>query len=211
MNKKFSEADDFLDQAYTMKDDDSRLAFYKKWAHHYDKQMMENLRYTSPQILSRALAKYLNDSSALILDIGCGTGLTAQCLSDLGYTSIDGIDYSRHMINVARQKQIYSKLFFADLNKPLDIADHHYNALICTGTFTHAHVGPGPIDELLRILIPKGFLACTVHVDLWKSAGFEDTFKNLQSQGRLQNIYFENDIFFKDGQCDGWFCVYQKL
>ena len=211
MNKKFSQAEDFLNQAYSMKDDQSKLEFYKKWADDYDKQMLENLGYTSPQTLGKALAGYLDDDSALILDIGCGTGLTAQCLVELGFISIDGIDYSQHMIEVAKQKQIYSKLFFADLNEPLEISDNYYDALICTGTFTHAHVGPEPIAELLRILKPQGFLACTVHLELWKSAGFEKTFKTLESQRRLRNLYFENDVFFKDGERDGWFCVYEKL
>ena len=211
MNKKHSQADDFLNQAYSMKDDQSKLEFYKNWADNYDKQMLEHLGYTSPQILSEALAIYLNDQSALILDVGSGTGLTADCLSKKGFNSIHGIDYSLHMIEVAKQKQIYSKLFVADLNKPLDIVDHNYDALICTGLFTHSHVGPQPITELLRILKPQGYFACTVHQDLWKSEGFEGTFAALESKGRLRNLYFENDVFFKDGDRDGWFCVYQKL
>ncbi len=211
MSKKSPSSDDFLKQAYAMKDDQSKLEFYKKWADEYDDQMQDNLGYRSPQILSRVLVSYLDNKFVPLLDVGCGTGLTAHCLTVLGCTLIDGIDYSQQMIAVARSKEIYNKLLMADLNKPIDIPDNQYGALICTGTFTHGHVGPQPITELIRITKPNGFLACTVHRDLWKSAGFEQTFGTLESSGRLKKLYLKKNVFFKDGEREGWFCVYQKI
>ena len=211
MSKKSPASSKFLKQAYAMKDDQSKLDFYKTWADDYDRQMEDNLGYRSPQILSNLLLSFLDDKSRPILDVGCGTGLTALCLSELGCSLIDGIDYSQQMIDVASSKNIYDCLLLADLNRPLDIEDDRYDALICTGTFTHGHVGPQPIAELIRIIKPQGYLACTVHQDLWESAGFEQTFRELESGRRLQKRHLDKDVFFKDGEREGWFCVYQKI
>src|SRR5438105_4626610 len=39
-----------------------------------------------------------NSASAVVLDMGCGTGLVGQYLKEHGFTTIDGIDASSGMI-----------------------------------------------------------------------------------------------------------------
>ena len=210
MNKKDHSADDFLNQAYSLEDDQSKLDFYKKWADDYDHQMQDNLHYTSPDTICSALAGFFVNKNEAVLDVGCGTGLTAAALVNLGYESIDGLDYSSEMIDVANSKGIYQQLFVADLNQPLKFADQTYSALVCSGTFTHAHVGPGPIDELMRILKPDGFFACTVHQDLWQKMGFKAKFETLEKTGKIRNLHFTSEAYFEGAPADGLFCVYQK-
>jgi len=36
-----------------------------------------------------------------ILDFGCGTGLVGQCLNEMGYSNISGIDASEKMLELA--------------------------------------------------------------------------------------------------------------
>ena len=36
-----------------------------------------------------------------ILDFGCGTGFVGQCLNDLGYRNISGLDISENMLELA--------------------------------------------------------------------------------------------------------------
>jgi ubiquinone/menaquinone biosynthesis C-methylase UbiE len=64
---------------------------------------------------------------------------------------IDAIDISPEMLNIARLKNCYSKIIEADLTKRLLINDNHYGAIVSAGTFTHGHVGPDVLDELLRV------------------------------------------------------------
>ena len=211
MVDKTKKAEQFLQEAYATNDDSSQLEFYKKWAREYDEQMQQGLHYLSPEKISKALARYLQNSNAAIIDIGCGTGLTAQACVDLGFSSIDGLDYSPEMVEIARQKGIYRELFVADLNQPLQFADQSYTAIICSGTFTHSHVGAEPLDELVRILKPGGFLACTIHRDLWQKRGFEDKFNALESAQRLRELERVANRYFEGAEKDGWFCVYQKV
>ena len=70
-------------------------------------------------------------------------------------------------------------MLVGDLSQPLEVPDSEYHAVISSGTFTHGHVGPEPLDEIFRILKPNGILACTVHIDLWQTRGFEAKFKSL--------------------------------
>lgn len=50
----------------------------------------------------------------LLLDIGCGTGLSGQCLSSAGHTWV-GIDVSGAMLDVARARRVEGDLFHADI------------------------------------------------------------------------------------------------
>ncbi|MCZ6796542.1 MAG: methyltransferase domain-containing protein, partial [Gammaproteobacteria bacterium] len=97
-----------------------------------------------------------------------------------------------------------------DVNLPLEIADFEYDAAISSGTFTHGHVGPGPLDEIFRILKPGGILACTVHNDLWQTRGFEARFNALINAGNIECLHLKQDKYYESGDLEGWFCVYRK-
>ncbi len=211
MNKKPNKAKQFLREAYATDDEAAQLAFYQKWAEDYDAQMMEGLDYLSPEKIAQVLTNHFTEKDGLVLDIGCGTGLTASALVNLGYTNIDGLDYSAEMVEVAQQKAIYRELYVADLNQPLEFESHTYAAIVSSGTFTHGHVGAEPLDELVRILKPGGFLACTVHQDLWKKSGFEAKFSALESANQLKEVERAMGRYFKDGEREGWFCVFQRI
>ena len=114
------------------------------------------------------------------------------------------------MIRVARERGIYRKLLIGDVNEVLQRDDSSYDGVICSGTFTHGHVGPGPLDEVFRILRPGGILACTVHHDLWESLGFNNKLEKLTSDGTATCLTQREDKYYETGELEGWFCVYQK-
>jgi predicted TPR repeat methyltransferase len=201
---------DFVNQAYSLDDDDKMVYFYRNWADDYDHQMLDELGYTSPITIARLLDEYLPDKNARIFDIGCGTGLTCVFLHQQGYRALDGIDLSPDMVRVAENRGIYQDVLLGDVNQPLEIADNSYDAVISSGTFTHGHVGPGPLHEIFRILRPGGILACTVHMDLWQSKGFEASFESLVATGTAERLHLELDKYYKSGDLEGWFCVYRK-
>ncbi|MCP4431905.1 MAG: methyltransferase domain-containing protein [Gammaproteobacteria bacterium] len=200
----------FVEEAYSLENKDSTVDFYKKWADDYDHQMLENLNYLSPTLIAQILVKYLDNRNSRILDMGCGTGLTSMLLHQQGYTDIDGLDFSADMLRVAGERCIYNRLIEADLNKPLSIDDCQYEAAISSGTFTHGHVGAEPLDEIFRILTKGGLLACTIHLDLWQSRGFETKLQQLIDDGSIKCLYREQDCYYEGGEPEGWFCVYQK-
>lgn len=200
----------FVDEAYHLEDEDSMVDFYKKWAADYDHQMLDKLGYSSPTKIAQQLSKQLSDTEASVFDVGCGTGLTCVFLAEKGYTNLDGIDLSPEMVGVARERGIYRELLVGDVTQKLQRDDASYDAVISSGTFTHGHVGPEPLDEIFRILKPGGILACTVHLDLWETMGFKARFETLVKQGTAQLISLEQDSYYRDGAVEGWFCSYRK-
>jgi predicted TPR repeat methyltransferase len=200
----------FVDAAYHLDDEASMVDFYKKWAADYDHQMLVELGYTSPTKIAEQLSRYLPDPASTVFDVGCGTGLTCVLLAEKGYTNLDGIDLSPDMVRVAGERGIYRELLVGDVNQALQRDDEYYDGIISSGTFTHGHVGPEPLDELFRILKPGGILACTIHQDLWEPMGFDKKFESLVAAGIASRVSFEIGSYYKDREPEGWFCVYRK-
>jgi len=203
-------ADDFVHEAYHLENTHEMVDFYRKWAADYDRQMLDQRGYTAPSSIAEILGEQLTDTQASVLDVGCGTGLTCRLLAQRGFNKLDGIDLSREMIEVARERGIYRNLLQGDVNQPLQFTTASYDGVVSSGTFTHGHVGPTPLDEIFRVLKPGGVLACTVHQDLWQSMGFEDRFAALVDQGIASLISLELGSYYRDKPVEGWFCVYRK-
>jgi len=201
---------EFVDDAYHIEDEGEMVDFYRKWATDYDHEMA-NVGYLSPASIAAMLIEQLPDTDSDILDLGCGTGLTCRLLAERGYSRLDGIDLSTEMLCVARERGIYRDLLNGNLNDPLQRESDSYDGVISSGTFTHGHVGPEPLDEVFRVLKPGGIFACTVHMDLWQAKGFEASFNTLIDQGVVSLLSRQGDRYFRDGPIEGWFCVYQKV
>ena len=202
---------EFVDAAYHLDDEASMVEFYRKWAADYDHQMLEELGYTSPTKIAQQLCDNLPDTDSTVFDVGCGTGLTCVFLAEKGYTNLDGIDISPDMVRVASERGIYRELLVGDVNHALEREDESYDAVISSGTFTHGHVGPEPLDEIFRILKPGGVLACTIHRDLWESMGFNTRLESLVATGIAQQVSREMGSYYKGREPEGWFCVYRKM
>ncbi len=201
----------FLDAAYRLDGKTDALEFYHQWAAEYDDQMLHQLGYTSPAEIAKLLMDQLTDHDAAILDFGCGTGLASVDLAQNHYRNIDGVDISMEMLAVAQQRNIYRQLLKADVTEPLAFSNGVYDAVICSGTFTHGHIDAEPIDEIFRILKPNGLLACTVHVDCWETRGFKAKFEQLTDHGSARQLRLTLGGFFHQGPLEGWFCLYQKI
>jgi predicted TPR repeat methyltransferase len=131
---------------------------YRKWAELYDQDTREVMGYVGPETAATILDCYMDSKDGRVLDAGCGTGLVGEVLRRLGYANVDAMDYSSDMLSVAEKKAVYTKVFQDDMNRKLDIADDTYDASICVGTFTYAHVGPEAFTELVRVTRPGGYI-----------------------------------------------------
>ena len=208
---KDKKAAELLKRAYNLKSEEETRTLYRDWADSYDKTMLEGLRYTTPRKTAELLCNYLADGQACILDVGSGTGLAGLELQRLGFTNVHALDYSPEMLAEAESRGVYTKLVEAALNRSLNIDTCTYDAMICTGTFTHAHVGAACLHELFRILKPEGFFACTVHFEVWKPAGFGEAVTRLENLRFIKTVYKQPGTFFEtSSEDDGWFIVWQK-
>jgi len=196
-----------LERAYGLETPSEARALYRDWASTYDAHLEDGLRYRAPQRIAEMLADVLQDSAALILDVGCGTGLVGDGLAHCGFRAIDGLDFSPEMLAVAGEKSIYRTLIEADLEKPLEIADGSYDAAICCGTFTHGHVGPKALTEICRTLKRGAPFACTIHNHLWEEAGFAAEVSSLKSRGIASLESVRDEPYFDGAPAEGKFCI----
>ncbi|MDC1386844.1 class I SAM-dependent methyltransferase [Candidatus Thioglobus sp.] len=182
-----------LKDVYSLKTPEDSINLYKTWASTYDDDFAKQNDYRSPIEIAKYFAKYSNNENTPILDVGAGTGLIGECLN-LNSKKVDAIDISPEMLEIARAKNCYSKIIEADLTKRLLINDNHYGAIISAGTFTHGHVGPNVLDELLRVTRSGGLFVFTIHYKLFKKAGFDKKFIEIK-KNITKPIFYEVDVY----------------
>ena len=207
---KNSTSSNMLERAYTVKSSDDMKRLYRDRADTYDEHLESGLGYRAPELLSSMLSRVVSNFESKILDVGCGTGLVGSSLSDLGYTNLDGLDFSLDMLEVAREKRVYKNLIQADLNKKLKVKDAIYDAIICCGTFTRGHVGPDVLIELIRILKKRGPLACTINSSVWIEKEFDRWIETAIKNGLLAMEEKSSEDYFSKSDEKGFFCLLRK-
>lgn len=167
-----------LDAAYALQSPQDNRALYGAWAETYDTQFADNMDYRLPQIVALIFAE-TSDGKGPVLDVGAGTGLLVQSLPTRAMYEIDGLDISPQMLAVAAEKRLYRKEIVADLTADLPIADGVYGAVVSSGTFTHGHVGPDALDELLRVSRTGALFVLAINSAHYENRGFAEKFAAL--------------------------------
>ena len=142
-----------------------RLAeFYDEWAARYDQEVGGD-SYRAPQVTAslvracgESLAPLAADAQPSVIDAGCGTGLVGECLAELGYECVDGFDLSNEMVEQARARGCYRRLWGGvDMSIPITVApDGSYDVAVSTGVFTPGHVPASALDHLVALVRPGG-------------------------------------------------------
>lgn len=184
--------DQRLKKAYAVKSAADVVELYDRWADNYDDELLDQLGYVAPHLTAEAFRRHAPDTTALVLDVGCGTGLVGEHLAQAGYTHVDGLDISPEMLARAEDKGIYESLMQADLTRPIDLPDDQYDAMISSGTFTHGHVGPDGLDELLRITKPGGKICFTINEGVYDKHDYPGKFARLE-KARVAHV--DEDLF----------------
>jgi predicted TPR repeat methyltransferase len=175
--------DPTLERAYALDGADAVRDLYRDWATDYDADTVDRLGYVAPGIAVDIFAGHMDARDARVIDVGCGTGLAGVALREAGFTAIDGLDISPDMLAEARGKTVYQDLFEGDLTARLEVADNTYAGAVSVGTFTHGHVGPSGLAEVLRIVRPGGIVTVTVNEGVYDSEGYEPALLGLARKG----------------------------
>ena len=183
-----------LDNAYEINGPEEARALYGDWAETYDESFGAGWGYIAPREIA-ALYRDAMEVDEPLLDIGAGTGLVAEHLRDL---TVDALDITDEMLAVAARKGIYRELINADLTQPLDLPAGAYGGVICCGTFTHGHVGPECLPELLRITRAGALFVCGTIAPVLDGLGFGSALASLVAAGRITPVRF-HDIPIYEG------------
>ncbi len=175
-----------VDAAYALDGTDGVKALYRDWARTYDADFVTAMGYVYPREVGRLFVERGGAADAPVLDVGCGSGAVAEALraASAGGVALDGLDLSPEMLAVAAEKGLYRRTVEGDLLGRLPIADDAYGAVLSAGTFTHGHVGPQALDEVLRVARPGALLCLGINAAHFEAHGFGAAFARLEAEGR---------------------------
>lgn len=188
--------DELLAAAYALDGPEANRALYARWAETYDTGFVVDSKYVYHDQVATVFARHGLDRLAatdVVVDVGCGTGLAGAALRRFSLVGIDGIDISPEMLQQAARKQhggaaVYRTLIEADLTQPLPIDTHTYGGAISVGTFTHGHVGPAELAEVVRIVRPGGWAAIGINAAHFAAVPFAETLNQFVDTGRIAHL-----------------------
>ncbi len=196
---------------YEAKNSEELDEAYRRWASQYDKDTRETMGYVGPDLAAAMLDYHLDSRKSKVLDAGCGTGLVGEVLHDMGYQNLDATDYSNDMLSEAEKKNVYDRLFQADLNQRLEVPDNSYDATICVGTFTYAHVGPSAFQELVRVTKPGGYVCFTIRDGAYEEYGYRAEMLELESKNHWQLQQMRTADYLIKEKVRARFCTYKVM
>ena len=196
---------------YKLKNTEEVMEFYDEWGDKdkYNKDMID-WDYTGPKETVNTFNKYAKNKGILILDAGCGTGLVAKELKSFGYNNFHGVDLSQKLLDSV-PKDLYKKLDKIDLNQPIKNEDNFYDAVMCVGTFTFAHVKANALDEFVRITKNRGLICFTINEGIYKEYGFDKKIMKLKNQGMWKEIEFFKSDYIASKDVNAWLGLYEVV
>ncbi len=180
---------ELLENAYKLHTPDDNVAYYKAFAPTYDSEFATQLGWHTPKVIA-ACYHAQADGNVPIADIGCGTGYVAAELG-MPRESIDGMDISPDMLSVAKAKNLYRNLYDVDLTGSLEKISNNYGAVLSAGTFTHGHVGPEPLKDLLKIARSGGLFIIGVNQTHFEKRNFSSVLDALISENKISDLKIE--------------------
>jgi SAM-dependent methyltransferase len=169
---------DPVERARSLAGVDDAAALYREWAPSYDDDVFGRLRFIGSARIAELLAGALPDRDQPVVDLGCGTGAVGRRLVELGIATVDGVDLSPEMIDVAERTGAYRRLIVGDLHALPSGLNATYAASVSAGTFTSGHVGPGAVPRLIDLLRPDGLIAWVIALSVWP--GFQSVLSTME-------------------------------
>ena len=196
---------------YKLKTTEEVMEFYDDWGdkNKYNKDMVE-WDYTGPKETVDIFKKYSKNKEILIFDAGCGTGLVGEELKKFGYNNFHGADLSQTLLD-SIPKNLYKRLDKVDLNKPINVKENIYDAVMCVGTFTFAHVKPNALDEFIRITKNKGLICFTINEGIYEEYGFNKKIEELVLKRKWKKIEFFKSNYIASKDVNAWLGLYEVI
>jgi len=216
----------FMDNARKSKSVDEEFAHqqdvYSKFSKAYDDAIRIE-KYSGPgRIAAKVKQLFPSEPDIKILDYGCGTGLVADKLSDLGFKNIDGLDPNTQLLEEAKIKGKMSNFYQMRSTDNHDcLGSGTYDVITSAGTFflSASHPGYETVKTLSQLIKKGGYLILLIK-NAYLDCPFVDPkmIQQLESDGVLKG--FPKELFegyrqaFEhedDPKSMGAFLIYQIL
>ena len=184
---------------------DEIKSIYDHWAQDYEDELVAEHDYAMPSRAAAMAAKRVANKSAKILDIGCGTGLSGVALQNVGFHGLDGCDLSPNMLEIAKSRDIYGRLFEVDLlAPPMQVTEDTYDLSIAVGAFAAGHLGGDAVEEMLRITKPGGTIIITTNDPFYETGILQTKFEALARKQRITSLESEHGDHIPGKNIGGW-------
>lgn len=183
---KQSEGKALLENAYKLKTPADNTSYYDEFAGVYDHDFAHDMGWNYPQAIADLYSEIATDEDVPIADIGCGTGLVAEGL-EVSPDVIDGFDISGKMLEIAESKSLYRTHYQADLTGSVAAVPNDYGAIVSAGTFTHGHLGPDDLENILAMGRPGSLFVIGINKVHFDRLDFGGAVKTLSVEMSISN------------------------
>ncbi|XP_077361628.1 methyltransferase-like protein 27 [Festucalex cinctus] len=142
---------------------EDKIQFYNRWAKTYEQDAVL-LEYRPPSLVAAQVSAHFSGErrAAAVLDVACGTGLTAKMMKREGFERFVGVDCSEGMLQHARQSGLYQDLKMAVLgDQPLPVPPGDFDVVMLVGCLSSSHAPVTVIRELCRATKQGGLISMT--------------------------------------------------
>jgi len=145
-----------------------RLLYEVKSTTNYERYLTDGKKYA--QELYKSLSPFLPEKNVTIAEWGCGVAQVVRHLPELGrgcFSRIIGTDYDKRMIEWCMKNIRGVQFLLNELTPPLPIDAGILDCLYAVSVFTHLseEMHFAWLDEMLRVVRPKGCLVITTMSD----------------------------------------------
>lgn len=158
---------------------------FDAFAETYD-QTMQKLKYG----IFDAIKKNIGSLKGNILDLGCGTGLAAEALKN-DQNTFTGVDISQNMLEIARSKNIYTKLIHSDMSDFLKKEKQNYDYILATDVFNYVQDIEGLLEEISA--------PCPIIFSIENAAPEIKSFERIQNGRYQHNPKFIRELLTQKG------------
>jgi SAM-dependent methyltransferase len=173
---------------------------YREWVRTYEQTVQDEMDL---RLLER-LQTVDWAAARRVLDLACGTGRIGAWLRPRGHGSIDGIDITPEMLDVARGKGVYRTLAVADVTDT-GLAAETYD--LCTQVLADEHLPDlRPLyREVARVTRPGGLFVLVGYHPQFLMAGVPTHFDRAPGQSVTirSHVHLLSD-HVKAAQASGW-------
>lgn len=154
---------------------------FDNYAFQFDAHLQNNLHYKIPQLLREQFQPFLQKKNYYLLDLGCGTGLSGACFTDIS-KKITGIDISQNMLAKAKEKNCYAVLIKKDILQGMTELTESFDLILCVDTLVYFGNLHQFFSHVLPCLSNKGLLGLSIELSQQNVLLY-----TLQTNGRYQH------------------------